>query len=77
LKKWKRLEKILGLLIKGRLFVSNRCHLILPYHRVLEAAIETHLGEKKLERHHGIGPAYEDKWAAAVCGVRLLERSAS
>jgi len=30
-----------GAVIKDRLFVSNRCHVILPYHRVQEAAIET------------------------------------
>ena len=33
------LRKI-GIALDGRLFVSNRCHLILPYHRVLEAALE-------------------------------------
>ena len=29
------IEKALSSSVKGRLFVSNRCHLILPYHRVL------------------------------------------
>jgi len=48
--------------VQGRLFVSNRCHLILPYHRVLEAAIEKHLGERRIgTTSRGIGPAYEDK----------------
>jgi adenylosuccinate synthase len=51
-----------GVQLKGRLFVSNRCHLILPYHRVLEAAIEKQLGERKIgTTSRGIGPAYEDK----------------
>jgi adenylosuccinate synthase len=51
-----------GVDIRGRLFVSNRCHLILPYHRVLEAAIEKQLGERKIgTTSRGIGPAYEDK----------------
>jgi adenylosuccinate synthase len=48
--------------VEGRLFVSNRCHLILPYHRVLEAAIEKQLGERRIgTTSRGIGPAYEDK----------------
>jgi adenylosuccinate synthase len=51
-----------GVNIRGRLFISNRCHLILPYHRVLEAAIEKQLGERKIgTTSRGIGPAYEDK----------------
>ena len=51
-----------GFVIKGRLFVSNRCHLILPYHRTLEAALETQLGDRKIgTTSRGIGPAYEDK----------------
>jgi adenylosuccinate synthase len=50
--------------LEGRLFVSNRCHLILPYHRVLEAAIEKQLGERRIgTTARGIGPAYEDKMA--------------
>src|SRR5436190_15907138 len=48
--------------VEGRLFISNRCHLILPYHRVLEAAIEKQLGERRIgTTSRGIGPAYEDK----------------
>ena len=55
------LDKI-GVSVAGRLFVSNRCHLILPYHRVLEAAIELQRGERKIgTTSRGIGPAYEDK----------------
>ena len=51
-----------GASVEGRLFVSNRCHLILPYHRVLEAAIEKQLGERRIgTTSRGIGPAYEDK----------------
>ena len=55
------LDKI-GVSVTGRLFVSNRCHLILPYHRVLEAAVELQRGERKIgTTSRGIGPAYEDK----------------
>src|SRR5262249_30733040 len=66
------IEKILGEPIKGRLFVSNRCHLILPYHRVLEAAIENKLGDKKIgTTSRGIGPAYEDKMGRR--GLRVCD----
>jgi adenylosuccinate synthase len=51
-----------GITTGGRLFVSNRCHLILPYHRAVEAAMENQLGERKIgTTSRGIGPAYEDK----------------
>jgi adenylosuccinate synthase len=71
------LEKA-GVALKGRLFVSNRCHLILPYHRSLEAAFEQRLGDKNLgTTARGIGPAYEDKYGRRglrVCD--LLDRAA-
>src|SRR6185295_6943013 len=58
--------------MEGRLFVSNRCHLILPYHRVLEAAIEKQLGERRIgTTSRGIGPAYEDKMARR--GLRVCD----
>jgi len=57
---------------EGRLFVSNRCHLILPYHRVVEAAIEKQLGERRIgTTSRGIGPAYEDK--AGRRGIRACD----
>jgi len=61
-----------GVSLDGRLFVSNRCHLILPYHRALEAAVERRLGDRKLDTtSRGIGPAYEDK--AARRGLRVCD----
>ena len=61
-----------GINIDGRLFVSNRCHLILPYHRVVEAALELQMGEKKIgTTSRGIGPAYEDKMARR--GLRVCD----
>jgi adenylosuccinate synthase len=46
----------------GRLFVSNRTHLIFPYHRELERAGEAALGALKIgTTARGIGPTYEDK----------------
>ena len=52
----------LGLNVDGRLFVSNRAHVILPYHRMIELAAENAPGRVKIgTTSRGIGPAYEDK----------------
>src|SRR6185436_1614538 len=42
------LQQAMSISVAGRLFISNRCHLILPYHRVLEAALEKQLGERRI-----------------------------
>ena len=48
--------------VRGRLFVSNRCHLIMPYHRAVESAEEDRLTDHKIgTTSRGIGPCYEDK----------------
>jgi adenylosuccinate synthase len=61
-----------GIEVAGRLFVSNRCHLILPYHRAVEAAAEQLLGDRKIgTTSRGIGPAYEDK--AGRRGLRVCD----
>jgi adenylosuccinate synthase len=66
------IESMMSVSIKGRLFISNRCHLILPYHRVLEAALEKQLGERRIgTTSRGIGPAYEDK--AGRRGLRVCD----
>ncbi|GBC76941.1 Adenylosuccinate synthetase [bacterium HR08] len=47
----------------GRLLVSHRAHVILPYHRALEAVLEQQLGEQRVgTTMRGIGPAYEFKY---------------
>ncbi len=52
----------LGVDITGRLFVSDRAHLILPYHCELDVLAEARRGERKIgTTSRGIGPAYEDK----------------
>lgn len=58
-----------GIDVEGRLFISNRAHLIMPYHRALEAAEEGRLKEKIGTTSRGIGPCYEDKMARR--GVRV------
>ena len=52
----------LGIDVTGRLLVSDKAHLILPYHRDLELLAEARRGERKIgTTSRGIGPAYEDK----------------
>ncbi len=59
-----------GLELEGRLFVSNRAHLIMPYHMAIEAAEEQRLGEARIgTTSRGIGPCYEDKMARR--GIRV------
>lgn len=56
-----------------RLEVSTRCHLILPYHRIMDAMHEQARseGRKIGTTKRGIGPAYADK--ASRIGIRALE----
>lgn len=52
----------LGVDVGDRLIVSNRAHLILPYHRELDVLSEARRGDRKIgTTSRGIGPAYEDK----------------
>ena len=45
-----------------RLVISNKANLILPSHRILDAAYELHKGNSKIgSTLKGIGPAYTDK----------------
>jgi adenylosuccinate synthase len=54
--------RAVGIAIDGNLFVSNRAHVILPYHRMIELAAENAPGRVKIgTTSRGIGPAYEDK----------------
>jgi adenylosuccinate synthase len=59
-----------GIQCRGRLFISDRAHVILDYHRALEAADEERRGEDRIgTTSRGIGPAYEDK--AGRRGLRI------
>ncbi|MCX6177365.1 MAG: adenylosuccinate synthetase, partial [Bacteroidetes bacterium] len=47
---------------RERLFISQKAHLILPTHRILDAASETAKGDAKIgSTLRGIGPTYKDK----------------
>ena len=51
-----------GIKTEGRLFISEACTLILPYHIALDQAREIARGKKAIgTTGRGIGPAYEDK----------------
>jgi adenylosuccinate synthase len=64
--------KELGVEVAGRLFVSNRAQVIMPYHRMIELAAESAPGRKKIGTTlKGIGPAYEEKMARS--GLRVVD----
>jgi adenylosuccinate synthase len=58
-----------GVDVEGRLYVSDRAHLVLPYHKLVDA--ESSASREIGTTGRGIGPAYEDKVARR--GVRVLD----
>jgi adenylosuccinate synthase len=61
-----------GIDVSGRLHVSDRAHVIFPYHRQLDKAAEAARGDGKIgTTARGIGPAYEDKMARR--GLRMCD----
>src|SRR6266513_4351835 len=63
-----------GIDVDARILVSDKAHLILPYHRDLDLLSEARRGERKIgTTSRGIGPAYEDKIARRGIRVGDLE----
>jgi adenylosuccinate synthase len=61
-----------GIGVNGRLLVSEKAHIILPYHRELDVLSEARRGERKIgTTSRGIGPAYEDKIGRR--GIRVCD----
>src|ERR671915_594819 len=61
-----------GIEAGGRLIISDKAHLILPYHRELDLLSEARRGERKIgTTSRGIGPAYEDKIGRR--GIRVCD----
>ena len=61
-----------GVRFDGRLFVSNRAHVLLPCHAVLDRAREESRGAGRIgTTSRGIGPAYEGK--ASRAGLRMVD----
>ena len=62
----------MGISIDGRLLISEKAHVILPYHRELDVLSEARRGERKIgTTSRGIGPAYEDKIGRR--GIRVCD----
>lgn len=58
--------------LKFKLAISDRAHLILPYHMDLDGAYENLLGDHKIgTTKRGIGPCYADK--ARRIGIRVCD----
>jgi adenylosuccinate synthase len=61
-----------GYEVANRLVISERAHVILPYHRELDLLSEARRGERKIgTTSRGIGPAYEDKIGRR--GIRVCD----
>jgi len=60
----------MGISIEGRLHISHKAHLIMPYHKMMDAAREKQAGSIGTTGR-GIGPAYYDK--ALRTGIRIVD----
>jgi adenylosuccinate synthase len=62
-----------GIQVSSRnLMISDRAHVILPYHKILDSLKEKKKGKTKIgTTRRGIGPSYTDK--AARCGIRIAD----
>ncbi len=71
------LKNRFGIEPKGRLFISDACNLLLPYHQYLDEVRENFLrDERKIgTTKRGIGPAYTDKIARIGFKVQDLLRA--
>lgn len=76
------LQEIKGMQEKGvstdNLRISNRAHVIMPYHRLLDKYEEEFKGDGKIgTTGRGIGPCYQDKYArSGIRFVTLLDKEA-
>jgi adenylosuccinate synthase len=62
----------MGITVDGRLIISEKAHVILPYHREFDVLSEARRGERKIgTTSRGIGPAYEDKVGRR--GIRICD----
>jgi adenylosuccinate synthase len=61
-----------GIDAEGRILISGKTHLVMPYHKLVEAANEKARGKRAIDTSkRGIGPAYMDK--VGRCGVQLAD----
>lgn len=67
-----RLLESEGIRVQGRLWISPKAHLIMPYHKLLDTASEEKEGAQKIgTTGRGIGPAYVDKVNRK--GIRIVD----
>ncbi len=55
--------------VRGRILLSNKAHIVMPYHKLMDRAKEDGAGRKIGTTLRGIGPAYVDK--ADRLGIRI------
>ena len=61
-----------GVKLKGRLLISPRCHIIMPYHKILDNLYEEAKGKAATgTTGRGIGPVFADK--VSYNGIRLYD----
>ena len=61
-----------GLRVSPRaLKISGHCHIVMPYHRILDGLRETKRKNKIGTTGRGIGPCYADK--VSRCGIRMVD----
>jgi adenylosuccinate synthase len=61
-----------GITLKNKLSISPRCHVIMPYHKILDKLYEDAKGKAKTgTTGRGIGPVYADK--VSYNGIRLID----
>ncbi len=66
------IDELISRGIQPDLLISDRVHLIMPYHRVLDGASERLLKDEKIgTTKRGIGPCYSDKIARQ--GIRAID----
>jgi len=71
-KEIERMESLGVIITPDKLLISDRAHVVLPFHMELDAAREAALGEQKIgTTKRGIGPTYADK--VNRCGLRMAD----
>jgi adenylosuccinate synthase len=61
-----------GIHLRSRYWISPRCHLVMPYHPLLEGIYESAKGDARTgTTRRGMGPVYADK--VSYNGIRLVD----
>ena len=62
-----------GVYIGENLLISDRAHVIMPYHTAFESALESNRGTRRIGTTlRGVGPTYADKMDR-LCGIRVVD----